>query len=178
MQRCRGMYSKWQCFSTWCWSTGTYNTSGQIHGGGGSRNDVRMQDLRAGGWGGVSKAQALPMLCTMQPSVDLHSLYGHRIVIIFMITFLRPVPFTSKDAAILQPCEKKWGLTTEQILQWENRWSTTPKPCAQENFIPKFELATENDKPHLVVILNGMAFYAPYIFVGSHAWDILLFDDV
>ena len=67
------------------------------------------------------------------------------------LTLPRSVPSTSKEAIwYKRPCATKWGLTTEGILQWANRWSTS-----QENFIPKFKLARENEKPHILVVLNG-----------------------
>jgi hypothetical protein len=50
-------------------------------------------------------------------------------------------------------CAAKWGLTAQQILQWANKWSTTPKP--DKNFIPKFKLARERQRPNIVVVLNG-----------------------
>jgi hypothetical protein len=52
----------------------------------------------------------------------------------------------------------KWGLKTEQILQWANTWTTPYYARAlgkEVMYVPKFELAKESETPHIVVVLNG-----------------------
>ena len=98
------------------------------------------------------------------------SVYAHAVAnnywvywnLIAMPNFIRSV---TSDCAkpIYVFCEGKWGLTSEQILEWANRWSLHKQDI--KNFIPKFQLAKEN-KPDIVVVLNGNRYYYNMFAIG------------
>ena len=80
-----------------------------------------------------------------------------------MPNFIRSVTFDCAKPIKYVSCEGKWGLTPEQILEWANRWSLHKQDI--KNFIPKFQLAKENE-PDIVVVLNGNRYYYNMFAIG------------
>ena len=46
---------------------------------------------------------------------------------------------------------KKWGKSEDKIIEWTRKW----KHNSEQNYIPQFRLAKGNEKPSVVIELNG-----------------------